>query len=413
VAIRDQIELRSVDLHSLISPDHAVRIVWDFVVGLDLSALLAKIKAVEGVPGRDATDPRILLALWLYATIDGVGSARALERLTKQHDAYRWICGGVTTNHHLLSDFRVAHVEVLDGLLTTSVATLVAEGLVELKRIAQDGVRVRASAGEASFRRKPTLEQCLKDAEEQIEALKKELEEDPDATNRRQKAARAGAAAERKERVERALEQLPEVEAKKKKADRDKARVSTTDPDARKMKMGDGGFRPAFNGQFAVDTETLVVAGVDVTNEGSDQAQMSPMLDQLEERYGEVPDEYLSDGGFAAIDQIEEATSRGATVFAPVRKPRDPSRDRYEPRPGDSEIIADWRQRMGTAEAKAIYRDRASSVECVNGHVRNRGLLQFLVRGLEKARAVLLWHALAHNLMRAASLRAAAAAAAA
>lgn len=378
-----------------------------------MSALLAKIKAVEGVPGRDATDPRILLALWLYATIDGVGSARALERLTKQHDAYRWICGGVTTNHHLLSDFRVAHVEVLDGLLTTSVATLVAEGLVELKRIAQDGVRVRASAGEASFRRKPTLEQCLKDAEEQIEALKKELEEDPDATNRRQKAARAGAAAERKERVERALEQLPEVEAKKKKADRDKARVSTTDPDARKMKMGDGGFRPAFNGQFAVDTETLVVAGVDVTNEGSDQAQMSPMLDQLEERYGEVPDEYLSDGGFAAIDQIEEATSRGATVFAPVRKPRDPSRDRYEPRPGDSEIIADWRQRMGTAEAKAIYRDRASSVECVNGHVRNRGLLQFLVRGLEKARAVLLWHALAHNLMRAASLRAAAAAAAA
>lgn len=378
-----------------------------------MSALLAKIKAVEGVPGRDATDPRILLALWLYATIDGVGSARALERLTKQHDAYRWICGGVTTNHHLLSDFRVAHVEVLDGLLTTSVATLVAEGLVELKRVAQDGVRVRASAGEASFRRKPTLEQCLKDAEEQIEALKKELEEDPDATNRRQKAARAGAAAERKERVERALEQLPEVEAKKKKADRDKARVSTTDPDARKMKMGDGGFRPAFNGQFAVDTETLVVAGVDVTNEGSDQAQMSPMLDQLEERYGEVPDEYLSDGGFAAIDQIEEATSRGATVFAPVRKPRDPSRDRYEPRPGDSEIIADWRQRMGTAEAKAIYRDRASSVECVNGHVRNRGLLQFLVRGLEKARAVLLWHALAHNLMRAASLRAAAAAAAA
>jgi transposase len=383
------------------------------VEGLDLSPLYAKIKSVKGSPGRDATDPRVLMALWLYATLDGVGSARALARLTKQHDVYRWICGGVSTNYHTLADFRVQEVEFLDNLLTTSVATLMAEGLVDLQRVAQDGVRVRASAGAASFRRKPTLERCLKKAEEQVEALKKELEEDPNATNRRQQAARKRTAAERKERVDRALKQLPEAEAKKKKADKDKARVSTTDPDARVMKMGDGGFRPAFNGQFAVDTETQVVAGVDVSNEGSDQAQMSPMLDQLEDRYDHVPDEYLADGGFAAVPEIEGATERGTTVFAPVRKPRDPARDRYEPRPGDSKEIADWRERMGTATAKAIYRDRASSVECVNGHVRNRGLQQFLVRGLEKVRAVLLWHALAQNLARANSLRSAAAAAAA
>jgi len=254
--VRNQIELRSVDLESLISFDHPARIIWEYVEGLDLRPLYAEIKSVEGRPGRNTTDPRVLMALWLYATLEGVGSARALDRLTKQHDVYRWICGGVPTNYHTLADFRVGEVELLDRLLTTSVATLMAEGLVDLQRVAQDGVRVRASAGAASFRRKPTLENALKEAEEQVEALKKELEEDPEATSRRQKAARKRAAAERKKQVERALEQLPKAEAKKKKADKDKARVSTTDPDARVMKMGDGGFRPAFNGQFAVDTET-------------------------------------------------------------------------------------------------------------------------------------------------------------
>ena len=296
-------------------------------------------------------------------------------------------------------------MEFLDRLLTTSVALLLAEGLVDMQRVAQDGVRVRASAGAASFRRRPTLEQCLEDAEAQIESLRRELEEDPAATNRRQKAARQRAAEERKERVEQALAQLPTAEAKKKKADKKKARVSTTDPDARVMKMADGGFRPAFNGQLAVDTATQVVVGVDVSNEGSDQGKMTPMLDQIEERNGAVPPEYLVDGGFAGLSEIEAASDRETTLYAPVSKPKDPTRDRYEPRPSDSDAVAQWRQRMGTETAKEIYKERAATVECVNAHVRNRGLLQFLVRGTEKARAVLLWHALAQNLMRGAKLR--------
>jgi transposase len=405
-------ELRTVDLESLLPPDHAARAVWEFVESLDLSPLHAEVQSVEGHAGRPAIDPRIYMALWLYATIEGVGSARALDRLTRQHDAYRWILGGVSVNHHSLSDFRVQHGEFLDQVLTQSVAVLMAQELVTLNRVSQDGIRVRASAGAASFRRQSSLEHCQQEAQEQVKRLRAELEKDPEATNRRQAVARQRAAEDRQRRVKAALEQMPDVAAKKPAAEKDKARVSTTDAQARVMKMGDGGFRPAYNGQFAVDTATQIVVGVDVSNSGSDQGQLVPMLEQLEERYGMVPPESLVDGGFAGLKDIEKASEMGSKVFAPVAKPKDETRDPYVPLPTDSPAIANWRQRMGTPEAKAIYKQRASTVECVNALARNRGLQRLLVRGLDKARAILLWFAIAHNLMRTLSLGAGWAAAA-
>ena len=407
---REQVELRPVDLESLLPADHRARVVWEFVEGLDLAPLCAEIKAVEGHAGRPAIDPAILMALWLYATVEGVGSARAIARLCEEHDAYRWLCGGVSVNHHTLADFRVQHVEYLDRVLTTSVATLMAEGLVTLTRVAQDGVRVRASAGAASFRRRPRLEAFLAEAEAQVEALRRELDDDPGATTRRQVAAQQRAAAERRQRVAKALEQLPEIEAKKKATEREHARASTTDPEARVMKMADGGFRPAFNSQLATDTATQVIVGVDVNNVGSDLGQLAPMTEQLQERYGRAPAEMLVDGGFAKHDDII-AVARpevGCTVYAPVPEPRDPTRDPYQPCPGDPQAIAQWRQRMGTEAAKTIYKERAATSECVNAIARNRGLRQFRVRGLAKVTAALLWFALAHNLMRAMALRRAA-----
>lgn len=401
---RAQMELRPVDLESLLPPDHAARAVWEFVESLDVSPLYAEVQSVEGSAGRPAIDPRIYLALWLYATIEGVGSARALERLTRQHDAYRWILGGVSVNHHSLSDFRVQHGEFLDRVLTHSVAVLMEQKLVTLKRVSQDGIRVRASAGASSFRRQPSLEHCLQEAEEQVERLRQELEKDPEATNRRQAAARQRAAQDRQRRVKAALEQMADVAAKKPAAEKDKARVSTTDAEARVMKMGDGGFRPAYNGQFAVDTETQAVVGVSVSNSGSDQGQLVPMLKQLEKRYEAIPAESLVDGGFAGLQDIEKSSELGTVVYAPVAKPKDKTRDPYAPLGTDSPVIAQWRQRMGTPEAKEIYKQRASSVECVNALARNRGLQRLLVRGLRKVRAILLWFAIAHNLMRALSL---------
>lgn len=409
---RAQVELRPLDLESLLPPDHPARAVWEFVESLDLSPLYAKVRSVEGSAGRPAIDPRIYMALWLYATLDGVGSARALERLCEQHDAYRWILGGVSVNHHSLSDFRVQHGDFLDEVLTHSVAVLLERELVTLNRVSQDGIRVRANAGAASFRREASLERCLQEAREQVERLRQELEQDPEATSRRQAAARQRAAEDRQRRVKEALEQMEKVAAKKPAGEKDKARVSTTDAEARVMKMGDGGFRPAYNGQFAVDTETQIVVGVSVSNSGSDQGQLVPMIEQLQERYEVIPSESLVDGGFAGLKDIEKASELGTVVYAPVAKPKDKTRDPFVALATDSPAIAQWRQRMGTPQAKQIYKQRAASVECVNALARNRGLQRLLVRGLPKVRAILLWFAIAHNLMRTLSLGAGFAAAA-
>jgi hypothetical protein len=345
--------------------------------------------------------------LWLYATLDGIGSARRLAVLCEEHQVYRWICGGVSTNHHSLSDFRVAHPDLLDELLVNGAAGLMNEGLVSMKRVAQDGMRVRASAGAASFRREETLQQHREEARQQVELLRKELEENPSCGTTREKAARERAAKERHERVKAAAEAAAQVrDQKKSKEEKEKARGSETDPDARVMKMADGGFRPAFNAQFATDTESGVIVGVDVVNVGSDKRQMLPMLERLSEDYNVTPEEFLADGDFVTLADITTAeTKHHCTVYMPVRVPENDCRDPHEPLPKDSPEVAAWRRRMGTEEAKAIYKKRAQTAEWVNAQARNRGLQRFLVRGLKKVRAVVLWFALAHNLMQAIALR--------
>ena len=397
-------------LESLLDADHQARLVWDFVVGLDLAPLYEQIRAIEGGPGRPATDPRLLTGLWLYATLEGVGSARALDWLCVHHNAFRWLTGGVSVNYHTLSDFRVAHVEFLDRVLTHSVAVLREQDLVDLNRVAQDGMRVRASAGAASFHRRRTLEDCLAEAQEQVQRLKEELDDDPSGPCRRQAKARARAARERQERLRQALARLPEMEAKKKLDAKEKARVSSTDPEATVMKMADGGFRPAYNVQFSTTCADQVIVGVQVLTVGSDLGQIAPMVEQIHERFGAYPEEVLVDGGFAKHEDIEavEGKAAGCKVYAPVPAPKDPKQDRYQPRAGDSEVIVRWRARMGTDEAKMIYRERASTAECVNAQARNRGLLRLLVRGLRRVKALALWYAIAHNVVRGARLRGAA-----
>jgi len=405
-AHREQVEVRLCSLDELIVAEHEVRQVWAYVAGLDLSAVLATIKAVAGGAGASATDPRILFSLWLYATLRKVGSARELDRRCREDIAFQWLCGGVTLNYHTLADFRTEHGTVLDQLLTSSVAVLLEQELVTLDRVAEDGMRVRANAGASSFRRGPRLQQFLEEAEQQVAALKRELAEDPAAGTRRQRAARQHAAEDREKRVRQALEQLPEVEAAKQAKDKDKARVSTTDADARVMKMGDGGFRPALNVLLATDTQTQIIVGVEVSSSGGDQGKLAPMVEQLEQRYDTKPKEMLVDGGFAKKEDIETVGQGGTTVYAPVPTPKDPQRDPHTPLASDTPQVAEWRARMATPAAKEIYKERASTAECVNAQARNRGLHQFTVRGRAKARAVVLWYVLAHNMLRIAALRA-------
>lgn len=412
-AERDQQQWLVARLDDVLAKDHPARAVWEFVEALDLAELKAQVRAIEGRAGRPAIDPAVLLSLWLYGISQGVGSARELERLSKEHDAYRWLRGGVSVNYHTLSDFR-NQGDAFDRLLSALLASLTKSGVLRLERVAQDGMRVRASAGASSFHRRLTLEAHLKAAEAQLEALKQQGEGAGSSLSARQQKAQERAARERRERVQRALELLPEAEKTKERRGQrapEEARVSSTDPEARVMKMADGGFRPAYNAQVASDTVTQIILAVEAVNLGSDMAQLPPMLDQLKQRWGKLPREALVDGGYASEGSIKDAYERGVTLFAPVQKPRDAARNRYLPLPGDSAARSAWRERMGTAEAKETYKERASTAECVNANLRRFSLTCFPLRGLKKTRAVLILAALAHNLFRVRAIRLAALAA--
>ena len=398
-------------IDDLIPPDHKARLVWELVQGLDMTPLYQRIKAVEGHAGRPPIDPRILVALWLYATDEGIAKARELCRRCYDCDPYKWLRGGVNVNYHTLSDFRTAHLEWLKKQVVTNIATMRAEDLVDLEVLGQDGMRVRASAGNDSFRKAETLERLLEQAEQQWDRLQEEFRQETSERSARQKAAQQRAAREKVERLKQALEevkQVAEAREKRKKGDGASARASTTDPIARRMKMGDGGTRPAYNVEFATGLNSLVIVGADLINVGSDAGQMEPMVQQIEEEQEPLSGEYFVDGGFATTEDIESVGQRGVTVLAPVKqaeKQKKEGKDPYAPKPGDSPKVAQWRQRMGTEEAQEKYKQRCKC-EWPNAQCRNRGLQQFTVRGLEKVKAVVLWYVLVHNLFRMVALRA-------
>ncbi len=513
-------------IDELLEAGHPARAVWSYVEGLDLTAWYDRIRARGHVAGRPAIDPRLLVALWLYATLCGYSSAREIANLCIHHDAFRWLCGGISVNYHTLADFRTDHSDFLDSLLKQSVEVLRQQGLIDLDRVAQDGMRVRASAGAASFRSRETLERLLREAEAKVQQLQQQLhastpketqasqepgaetvaaestaatasanqepkgvpttsqeaqanQEPPseaadvtvpqeveanqpavaepaivelaapqqaaaslgavaqeNATTQgasqetpaeqtglsgRQLAARYRHAKERVERLQAALARMPEMEAKKeetrkklaqkkaagqrltrKEEQNAKARVSSTDPQATVMKMADGGYRPAYNVQYNTACKGMVIVGVDVSTEGSDQGQLPPMLDQIEERFKQRPKEALVDGGVADHEDIEKLQSaeKPCKVYAPVPEPKKEGVDRYEAKKTDSKEVAEWRQRMGTEQAKTIYKQRGATAECVNAQARNRGMLQFTVRGLQKIKAIATWFAAAHNMAR-------------
>jgi transposase len=437
---RDTIELRAMSLDSLIGSDHPARLIWAYVSRLDLRELEARIKAREGVAGHPAITPRLLLALWLYATSEGVVSARLLSRLCQRDDVYRWFCGGLEVNHRTLGEFRVDHGELLNRLLAESVTALAAEGLIDLDMLSQDGVRVRASAGASSFRRRGRLEEKIAAVKGLLAELAKEVDVDPTANEERLRKRRAQRAAERLSRLEAAVAKVAEIEAQQSKrqskskppaapepplppssgADgarsepedgkprRKAVRASTTDPDARVIKMPDGGFRPAYNMQIASVAGEQIVVALDVSTSSSDRGLARPMLEKIEATYGELPNQHLVDGGFSKNDDIEWAHGAEVAMLCPpiINKH---NTDPFAPRDDDGPGISEWRKRMQSEAGKATYRKR-SIHECINARLRTWGLLQLTVRGRAKALVVLTWYALANNILQGERLRRAAAA---
>jgi transposase len=407
-------------LDDLVSPTHPVRQIAEVVEHLDLSAFCQPIKAREGVAGRDATDPKLLVALWLYACVRGIGSGRELARQCEENVAFQWLCGGVSVNHRLLSDFRTDHGEALDQLFTQVIASLVDKGVVKVTRVSQDGVRVRVGAGASSFRREERLEKLLDEARQHVQELRQSLDSSAaspgPAVTAKQAAARKRGAREKQERLKQAIAQLPELKRRQEEAAKragegksgekirkKEPRVSTTDAEARVMKMSNGGFNPAVNVQLAADTESRAIVGVEVSNEGSDSAGLSaPMRQQVEERTGGKVKEHLMDGGYLRTEDLEEAHEQGVAVYVPPKPARNPQKRGHEldPKPGDSEPVRAWKERMKSEHGKQVYQQRAATSETVNGELRTwRGLARITVRGLAKARCIALWCALAYNVM--------------
>ena len=399
---RRQMTWEACCLDERLSADHPARTIWAMTGRLDLSAFYATINARGEAPGRAATDPRLLVALWLFAAIDGIGNGRKLARLCEEHDAYRWLCGGVSLNYHTLNDFRVGHEKVLDKLLTQVLAMLMHHQIVEVKRISQDGTRVRASAGSKSFRRRPRLEERLAEAKAHVEALKAQVDDEAGESARR-RAAQERVARERQERLEAALVEMAKLEEIKSKQSDDKPskknepRASTTDPEARRMRLANGGFAPAYNVQIATDPQSRAILGIDVTNHGTDHGEDKPLREQVEHRTGGKVTEHLLDGGYVKIESIEQAGEQGVAVFAPLPAIRGSV---CISNPKDTPGVAAWRSRMTSEEGRNVYKERAATSETVNADLKTfRGLHSFTVRGLRKVRCVALWSALAYNIM--------------
>lgn len=400
-----------------VASHHRVRTVMAVVEKLDVSGFCAPIRAREGRAGRNATDPQLLVGLWLYGCVRGIGSARELARRCEESLPFRWLCGGVSVNHRLLSDFRTDHADALDALFTQVLVTLVDKKLVRVSRISQDGVRIRVSAGSNSFRREERLELLLAQAQQHVSELREQLESPGQsaAVTTRQKAARKRAAESRQQRLEQAIAQLPELKKKQAEAaqragkgkcgDQIRARqprVSTTDAATRVMKMANGGFNPAANVQLATDTESRAIVGVEVSNESSDSAGLSePMRQQVEKRTAGKVQQHLVDGGYLRMEDIVEAHQQGVELFVPPKPAKNPNNRGHEleAKPSDSEAIRAWKQRMASEEGKKIYQQRAATSETANAELRTyRGLAPLTVRGLNKIKCVALWCALAYNL---------------
>ena len=326
---RRQLRWDMIDLEGLLPAEHRARIVWSFVESLDLSQFYDQVLSREGEAGRPAADPAVLLSLWLYATVEGVGSARELERLAQSDAAYRWLAGGVPLNHHGLADFRVENLEALDRLLTQSVTALIGEGLVSLAEIAVDGTKIRASASKKSFKTSEKLLKIEAAVAERLVALKRELTDDPGASTRRRQAARERAARDVQARAGRARAALERLAAERKsraakhakdEARKKEPRASTSDPEARFMRFPDGAVRPAYNAQIAAAPKEGVIVSIEVTDRRNDAGLAGPMVDDIARRYGRTPDRLLVDTSYATSEDIVALAAHAAgpvSVYTP------------------------------------------------------------------------------------------------
>jgi transposase len=303
---RSQLTWQMLDVERLIEPDHAARAIWELVGRLKLAGFYAAIEAVEGAAGRTPWDPRLLVSLWIYAYSRGISSAREIARRCGYEPAFQWLCGLGEINHHTLSDFRVAHDASLRELFVQVLGVLSSEGLVSLERLMHDGTKIKACAGADSFRREERLQEHWEAARQQVEAMADPRQEEP----ARKRAAQQRAVRERQQRLEQALEEVQKVRAAKR-ADKEQARASQSDPQARIMKQSDGGYAPSYNVQLSTEASNRIIVGAGVSQSGSDYGQLIGAVAQVAANLGQKPAQVVVDGGFTSRENILAMAEQG------------------------------------------------------------------------------------------------------
>lgn len=410
---RNQIKFNIASIDQLIPEDHWARDVWEFVCRLDLSSFNDQIKVLENCKGPGTVDPKIYMSVWLYAILNGEYSARAICRLCYEHHAYIWLCGGVSVNYHSLSDFRSKN-DNFRQVLQESIALMWKMGIFSPNEVAQDGTRVKANAGIKSLRKTKSLNRLIEEASSYVEKLEKEQKENPSIGNQRKKMAQERAIKERKERLEKAHKELEaykeqRVQSAKKNHNKltedgkEELRISTTDIECRKMKMGDGGFHLAYNVQFATSTDKKVILGVDVVNT-LDPGTLNRMMREVHENLKKIgcpqqPEKWLVDSAYANNSDLEKAQCDfpEVTIYSPPTSTN--KTDPLEPKKNDNNAMRDLRKRMSTEEAQMTYKKRSSTAEFSNACTKNRGMDEFLVRGLKKVKNMALLYGIMHNMM--------------
>lgn len=323
VVERNQLFFRPVDVEKLVGPTHRVRAIWAFVGGLDLSGFYASVEAVEGQAGRPVWDPRVLLSLWVYAYSNGVNSAREIAQRCEYHPAYQWLTGMDVVNYHSLADFRVAHQAELDELFVQVLGVLSYHKLITLKRVMQDGTKIKAAASDKSFRRQATLAAHLEAARQQVQAMGDPHSEELSA---RKAAARKRALLDKQQRLAAALQEIAELKnnpAKhsEEKNDQDKAkepRVSTTDPQARIMIGAKGAFGPAYNVQICTDAKAKIIVGVGLSQCSSDSGELEPAVKRIEDNLKEKPEQMVVDAAYPTHDAILAMAQKGIDLIGPL-----------------------------------------------------------------------------------------------
>jgi transposase len=376
---RSQCFWDAIDVEKLIEEDHPARGIWAMVNRLDLRRLEEKIKAVEGRAGQSGLDPRLLMALWIYGYSEGVSAARELSRMCEYEPGCQWLTGMQAVNYHTLSDFRVEHKEELDEIFVQVLGLLSGEGFIEMKRITQDGTKVKAQAGADSFRREERIRLHLQLAREQVEAMSSPESEE---LSQRVIQARKRANREKKQRLEEAIQQLEQMQKARAESERDQVRISETDPEARVMKHADGGFAPSYNVQISTDAADGIIVGVDVTQAGNDCDQLVNAIKRVEANMGQTPEQVLVDGGYTMKNSnIEAMAERGIDLNGPVTENKNeaffkqrgipsefyPDKFRYDERTDTLTCPADKvlkRNRARPREGRIEYTYRASSTDC-------------------------------------------------